>query len=83
MTQNLAKSAKDLLHLGIVPRVGQVLDVQVGVLLGALAKLAHAIAAALEAADEDLLLGQNHPVDLFNGARRRLLRLEMDETVAL
>ena len=70
-------------QLGVVQVVAEVLDVDVGEALGLLAELLLPLLARHELADEHLLVVEQHAVHLLDGVGGRLLRLEVDEPVAL
>jgi len=72
-----------LLQLLISQVVAEVLDVDVGELLGLLSKLLLALLARDKPPDEHLLLVQQHAVDLLDSVHCGLLGLEVDKSVAL
>ena len=80
---DLAKLGEHLLELLVSKVLSKVLDVHVGELLGLLSQLLLPLLAGHEPAHEDLLLVEQHAVHLLDRVHGGLLRLEVDEAVAL
>ena len=83
MRSDFSILGEHLLELLISQLVSEVLDVDVGELLGLLSQLLLSLLAGNESSDKDLLLVQQHAVDLLDGVHGSLLGLEVDESISL
>merc|ERR1719318_51587 len=80
---DLSELGEDFLQLFVSQIFSEVLDVDIGELLGLLSQLLLALLAGNKSADKHLLFVQQHAVDLLNGVHSRLLGLKMDKSITL
>ena len=80
---DLPKLVEHFFQFVIGQIITEILDVDIGKLLGLLSQLLLPLLAGDESADEDFLLVQQHAVDLLDGVHGGLFGLEMDESVSL
>merc|ERR1719427_1196403 len=79
---DLAKLGEDFLEFLVSKVLSEVLDVHVGELLGLLSQLLLPLLAGHKPPHKDLLLVEQHAVDLLDGVHGGLLRLKMNEAIA-
>ena len=83
MRRDFAELREDFIQLFVTEVISEVLDVDIGEVLGFLTQLALTIFAWDESSDEYLLTIEQHTIDLGDGTHRSLFSFKVHKTVTL